>query len=90
MSDAGSTRVIVSAIEREGRPPIAAIDWAIAYPIDEVRDALRGFVKRCAEGWAGKSIPDHVMRAVRTLALIGDDESVIKAISIFGANVACA
>lgn len=86
VSDAGSVRVIVSAIGREGRAPIAAIDWAIAYPIDEIRDALRAFVKRCAEGWDGKFIPHRVTRAVRSLALIGDDEGVIEAISNFGAN----
>jgi hypothetical protein len=63
------------------------IDWAIAYPTPEVVEALRAFVLRKATKENEKWLSPKAVRAVRALALIGDDEGVVDAVWLSGSNI---
>ncbi|HJQ40063.1 MAG TPA: hypothetical protein VKB93_23200, partial [Thermoanaerobaculia bacterium] len=88
MSEEASSGATATANLRDGDPPLRQIRWAAAYPTPQVRDALHEFLKRSVATWDDRDhIPEHVTEAVRSLALIGDDEAVVDAVWTFGANV---
>jgi hypothetical protein len=87
ISDRGAAEAVVAALLGDRSLPDAEIDWAIAYPAEEVREALRIFTRRHAESWNREVIPHPVTRSVRAMALLGDDDAVVDAVRTFGANV---
>lgn len=86
VSETGSVAAIVEELMAEHKVAVRAIDWAAAYPVEPIREALRARLSRIAATWNGKEIPYRVIRLIRSLALVGDDGAVVDAISTFSAN----